>query len=113
MPREDTQFKPGDRGNPGGCPKGKRISTWMAELGDMNPALWPNPSKLPANGLIAMERLKAAMTDEGCRDTQLIADITESKPQPPALSIVIPEQRQAIINKLDGFEKPIAPHANA
>lgn len=113
MPREDTQFKPGVSPNPGGAPKGKRISTWMAELGDMNPARWPDPSELPANGLIAMERLKAAMTDEGCRDTQLIADMTESKPQPPAFSIVIPEQRQAIIDKLDGFEKPIATHATA
>lgn len=79
MPIEDSQFKPGKSGNPGGVAKGKRISTWMAELGSMNPSRWPDPSELPANALIAIERLKAAMTDDGCRDTQLIADLTESK----------------------------------
>lgn len=113
MPSEDTYFKPGKSGNPQGSAKGKRISTWMVELGSMNPCRWPDPSELPANALIAIERLKAAMTDEGCRDTQLIAEMTESKTQPAAVNIVMPDQRQSIINKLDELEKPIAPHANA
>ena len=113
MPREDTQFKPGVSPNPGGAPKGKRISTWMAELGDMNPARWPDPSELPANGLIAIERLKSAMTDEGCRDTQLIADLTENKTTTTVLQFSSPADRQIMDSKLASFEKPTAPIANA
>ena len=111
MPREDGYFKPG---NPGGsAPKGKRISTWMAELGDMNPARWPDPSELPANGLIAIERLKSAMTDEGCRDTQLIADLTENKTTTTVMQFSSPVDRQIMDAKLASFEKPTAPIANA
>ena len=51
-------------GNPGGsAPKGKRISTWMAEFGEVPPEKWPSVKKknLPANARIALVRLRKAL----------------------------------------------------
>ena len=74
----------------GSAPKGKRISTWMAEFGDMPPSKWPKPDKLPANGRIAMARVLKAMTQDGIKDTELILDRTEgaviAEPSVPMLS---------------------------
>ncbi len=80
-------FKPG---NPGGsAPKGKRVSTWMAELGEVDPADWPKKKKISANERIARARVIAAMTKQGLRDTELILNRTEgaieSTPQLPML----------------------------
>ncbi len=61
LPPIEHRFKPG---NPGGSsPRGKRISTWMAEFGEMPPEKWPSPKKksLPANARIAIVRLRKAL----------------------------------------------------
>jgi hypothetical protein len=71
-------FMPGVSGNPGGAPKGKRISTWMAELGDKDPKDWPKEKgKLPANARIAMARILKSMGEEGERSTEIILDRVE------------------------------------
>ena len=59
-------FVPGVSGNPGGQPKGKRIDTWIAEFGQMDPAEWPADNSkavkdLPANARIALARLRDAL----------------------------------------------------
>ncbi len=56
-----TPFPPGNQG--GGAPRGKRISTWMAEFGEVPPEKWPSPKKknLPANARIALVRLRKAL----------------------------------------------------
>ncbi len=59
-------FAPGVSGNPGGQPKGKRIDTWIAEFGQMDPAEWPADNSkavkdLPANARIALARLRDAL----------------------------------------------------
>lgn len=64
----------------GSAPKGKRISTWMAEFGDMEPSKWPSAKrleKMPANASIALARLRKARMADGIRDTELILDRTE------------------------------------
>lgn len=82
-PPKDKQFKPGQSGNPGGVPKGKRVSTWMAELGEMTPAeLKRVERKLPVNGKIAMARIRVAMdsrSKHGNGATEIILDRTEGK----------------------------------
>lgn len=86
--------QPFAKGNPGGsAPKGKRISTWMSEFGDMEPSKWPSAKrleKMPANASIALARLKKARMEDGIRDTELILDRTEgavvAEPSAPMLS---------------------------
>lgn len=82
-PPKEHQFKPGVSGNPGGVPKGKRISTWMAELGEMSEAeLRKIARKLPVNGKIALARMRAAMnpgSKQGNGATEMILDRTEGK----------------------------------
>lgn len=34
-PPKDHQFKPGQSGNPGGVAGGKKVSTWLIELGQL------------------------------------------------------------------------------
>ena len=79
-PPKDHQFKPGQSGNPGGVAAGKRISTWLVELGQMSKL--PDPDTLPINGRIALARIQAAMTDRGERSTEIILDRTEGKLKP-------------------------------
>ncbi len=90
-PPIEHRFKPG---NPGGsAPRGKRISTWMAEFGEMPPSKWPSKDrlkKMPANASIAMARIRKAATKDGLRDTELVLDRTEGavvpEPSAPMLS---------------------------
>ena len=69
--------------NPGGAPKGKRITTWLAELGEMACELWPvegSPEflKLPGNARIALAQLRRAMmTDDGLPAAMWAADRVE------------------------------------
>lgn len=63
-PPIEHRFKPGNTANPGGAPRGKRISTWMAEFGEVPPSKWPKKdklSKMPANARIAIVRLRKAL----------------------------------------------------
>ena len=75
-------IKPGGIGNPGGSPAGKRISTWMVELGQLPDGLTQaQVDKLPYNGKVAWARLKrAAKLDagsEGERSAEILLDRTE------------------------------------
>ena len=75
-------IKPGGIGNPGGSPVGKRISTWMVELGQSpEPLTQAQIDKLPYNGKVAWARLKrAAKIDagsEGERSAEILLDRTE------------------------------------
>lgn len=84
--------------NPGGQPKGKRISTWMAELGEMAPSEWPKIEKtLPANGLIALARIKAAMGKGGEKSTEIIQDRTEGKVVQPVSGEITETKRIVLI----------------
>ena len=75
-------IKPGGIGNPGGSPVGKRISTWMVELGQSPTVLTDaQVDKLPYHGKVAWARLKrAAKLDagsEGERSAEILLDRTE------------------------------------
>ena len=73
-----NQFKPGQSGNPAGAAKGKRISTWMLELGQMDKL--PDPGTLPINGQIALARVRASLRDDESYAngaTEIILDRTE------------------------------------
>ena len=66
----DKVWVPGVSGNPGGQPRGKRISTWLAEFGDMPNEDWPakgTPAykRLPGNARIALAQLRKAARDIG------------------------------------------------
>ncbi|MDE2107008.1 MAG: hypothetical protein KGL39_57910 [Patescibacteria group bacterium] len=94
VPPVEHRFQKGVAANPGGVPKGKRISTYMAEYGEMDPADWPDEKdaskKLSANARIALARLRRAAREEGIRDAELILDRTEGAvaPQEPALPMI-------------------------
>jgi hypothetical protein len=108
-PPKEHRFKPGKSGNPGGAAKGKRISTWMLELGQLVDL--PDPATLPINGRIALARIEAAMLDRGERSTEIIMDRTEGKltdkpPLPPAEPEMTPEQRAAFEAKMKEYEEP-------
>ena len=69
QPVPPPRWKPGQSGNPGGVPKGKRISTWLAEYGDMPVENWPVPgtpafNRLPGNARIALAQLRRALEQE-------------------------------------------------
>ena len=83
-PKPDPKnlFKPGQSGNPGGMARGKKISTWMVELGQSpEPLTQAQIDKLPYNGKVAWARLKrAAKIDagsEGERSAEILLDRTE------------------------------------
>ena len=68
-------FPKGISPNPGGVPKCKRVATWLAEFGEMDPSEWPDPLKsktLPANARIALARLKQATKSDGVRDAEYV-----------------------------------------
>lgn len=111
MPSEDGYFKKGGHGNPGGSPKGKRISTWMVELGQMGEL--PDPDTLPVNGRIAHARLKAAMGEDGERSTEIVLDRTEMKQPETVVQYVEPHVREMILQKGRELGKSTAPIANA
>ena len=99
-PPKDHQFKPGQSGNPGGVAGGKKVSTWLIELGQL--AELPDADALPINGRIALARINDALQPGGDRSTALILDRTEGKltdikPLTPAASgevEVTPELRE-------------------
>lgn len=72
-----SSWRRGVSPNPGGAPRGKRISTWLVELGQLPPSEWPDPARLPANAQIAMARLKRAMGEDGERAAEIVLDRTE------------------------------------
>ena len=83
-PKPDPKnlFKPGQSGNPGGMARGKKISTWMVELGQSPKVLTESQVEaLPYNGKVAWARLKrAAKLDagsEGERSAEILLDRTE------------------------------------
>ena len=76
-PPKDHQFKPGQSGNPGGVAGGKKVSTWLIELGQL--AELPDADALPVNGRIALARINDALQPGGDRSTALILDRTEGK----------------------------------
>ena len=102
-----TPWKPGKSANPGGVPKGKRISTWLAELGDMD--VLPDAATLPVNGRIALARIKKAMTDKGERSAEFIANLTEDKK--PQTYIHSEPIAPTLADKLATYGDP--DHANA
>jgi hypothetical protein len=79
---EGKRWKPGQSGNPGGAPKGKRISTWMLELGEMTEYQLKKLGPLPMNGRIALARIRAAANERskfGNGATDTILERTEGK----------------------------------
>ena len=103
LPKE-VLWKPGVSANPGGAPKGKRVSTWMAEFGEMDPCQWPDESsdRLPANARIALARLRRAMVEDGGEhSTKIILESTNDAGQlTPADSLPIIESISQAINAL-------------
>lgn len=107
-PPKAHQFKPGQSGNPGGVAGGKKVSTWLIELGQL--AELPDADTLPINGRIALARINDALQPGGDRSTALILDRTEGKltdikPLPPAAPEISPERRAEIMATLDQYEE--------
>src|SRR5258708_7880024 len=80
MARNTSGLKPpwkkGDPSpNPGGQPKGKRITTFMAEIGQLDKL--PKPKTLCINGQLAIARIKKALTPNGDRAAEIIIERTE------------------------------------
>ena len=67
--------------NPGGVPKGKRLSTWLAEFQAMPRSDWPSAeeaAELPAAAEIALAQLRRAMDQsEGLPAAMWAADRVE------------------------------------
>ena len=109
-PPKAHQFKPGQSGNPGGVAGGKRISTWLIELGQMTEL--PDADTLPMNGRIALARIKSAMEPGGERSTEIILDRTEGKQTdiklltPPAPEMT-PEEKAEIMAELEKYSQPV------
>ena len=77
-------FKPQPewKGNAGGAPKGKKVSTWMAELGQMTSL--PSASSLPINGQIALARIKQSLNQKyGDRACEIVIEKVEGKQTQP------------------------------
>lgn len=88
QPPVETRWKPGVSPNPGGVPKGKRISTWMLEIGAMTADEFAqfekdaDAGKVPVFGVIALARIRDASTvgsknANGASD--IVLDRTEGK----------------------------------
>ncbi len=103
------RWKPGESGNPGGQARGKKVSTWLAEFGQMDPSDLPDPKsgKLPINARIALARLRKACTDEGLADAAWATDRVEggvdrtvhlTHKQEPTMSL---EDAAAMVKKLE------------
>jgi hypothetical protein len=79
----DKMWKPGQSGNPGGAPKGKRLSTWLAEFGQEDLTLEQIDRKLAAPGLplnarMALKQIRrAAYEDDGLPAAMWAADRVE------------------------------------
>jgi hypothetical protein len=92
QPPKEHRWKPGVSPNPGGAPKGKRVSTWMLELGNMSEADLEaylvkefgsdNERNLPMNARLALRCIRDGMAEgaknaNGALDTY--QDRTEGK----------------------------------
>ncbi len=67
-------FKVGNPGNPGGAPKGKRVTTWLAEYQNMSEDEWPTGAalkRLPVGARIALAQLRKAMRDPSDLDPKM------------------------------------------
>ena len=79
----DKVWKPGVSANPGGAPKGKRISTWLAEFGQQDLSAQDIDQMLERPGLvlnarIALAQLKrAARVEDGLPAAMWAADRVE------------------------------------
>lgn len=74
-------WPPGVDQNPGGKARGKRISTWMVELGQMDNL--PEADVLPVNGRIALNLIKKALSKFCEHATDILLDRTEGKQSQP------------------------------
>ena len=84
---------------------GKRISTWLVELGQLSEL--PDPDTLPINGRIALARIEDAMGARGERATEIILDRTEGKLKPEDKPDEEKgEPMEIIITHVDGTHKP-------
>lgn len=75
--KKAAQFQPGESPNPGGAPKGKRISTWMTEIGQMTDdelTAFRRRKDLPKFAKIALATLDRA--EDGGTQANGAADIT-------------------------------------
>lgn len=100
-----TPFNPGESGNPGGMAKGKKVSTWMTEFGEMGEENWPSegsgPYKaLPGNARIALARLRCAVE----RDKLGLANAQYVEPRQANNSTLLPipvtkEQYQSLVSE--------------
>jgi hypothetical protein len=108
----DGTFPVGVSGNPGGRPKGKAISTWMAEFGEMTPAEFSRVKikNLPMNGRIALARLRDAMGSRpgAVSSTSLIQDRTEGKVSQP-LNFLGPVPLNITLSDDRGADAPSPP----
>jgi hypothetical protein len=100
-------FKPGQSGNPSGAPKGKRISTWLVELGQLDEL--PDPKTLPINGQIAHAQLTEALTEKGVRSAEFVAGLTELKTQEPSTPAASVEAARHVLQELAELSKPLDP----
>ena len=99
-------FKKGNSGYPDGRPKGKKLSTWILELGAMDEM--PDEDTLPAFGRIARTHILAAQEAKGIRAAEWIANLTEKKPE--EVHYHFPDTMRAeSIAKLSLFDDPIPP----
>jgi hypothetical protein len=79
----DSLWPKGVSANPGGAPKGKRLSTWLAEFGQIPSKDWPEEGSdryenLPGNAQIALGQLRRARrTDDGLPAAMWAADRVE------------------------------------
>ena len=93
--------------NPGGAPKGKRISTWLAELGDKKE--FPDEKKLTINGRIALKLLRIGLNSDkdsaSVSADELTMNRTEGllqqtvKMQTDELSQLSADERRKIVEK--------------
>ena len=97
-------FEPGVSGNPGGMAKGKKVSTWMTEFGEMGEENWliegtEEYKSLPGNARIALARLRCAVE----RDKLGLANAQYVEPR-QANSTILPipvtkEQYQSLVSE--------------
>lgn len=107
----DGTFPPGVSGNPGGRPKGKSISHWMTEFGEMTPTEFAKVriKQLPMNGQIALARMRAAMQVRGGeRSTEIVQDRTEGKVSQP-LAFLGPVPLNITLSDDRGADAPSPP----
>lgn len=112
-----SQFPPGVSGNPGGVAKGKRTSTWLAEIGQMTEdelAAFKKRKDLPKFAKLALSLLDRA-EDGGTQAngaSDIVLDRTEGRvPQDHRVGALNPhsghdlEQTMAMLDRLVKAQK--------